>query len=850
MYSRDDLQIVISHGQSLSKGADGRDPVSTTPLFPGRVLGLGTSSSGNPTLVDLFARDSEVPIVSMLNTVATHFAQAGALAPTLVGAVTGESGRPLLPLYLSSSDRHGDVAGGLAATADGAFYYVRNAVGGSFDIYLNDHGAARLALSTLYEPNLFDPIESSLRKIKISADQAGLNITDKLVFSFIQGQSDSGNRAGVTYSTQLQMLVAKVDAVAESILAKPIETVSIIGQTRYPYPANEQFKFVATTSASYLGALEFPYQAEHPSSVQWRTGTITGPDRTHLNALGYNLLGQETGDVIYDVLTGRGNEDDFIRISDVTVSGARIIVRFSGLDGHLVRDDAIFTTAASGPPPPPNLGFSLSGNSGFTLVGAEITGTDEVTLTANRPISVELRLVLGTASAFGGTPLRDSVARQADNPFGVANLADAEIRKFAPAQSVALPVIVGGAGNDALVGKDGAEVLIGNLGNDTLSGMGGADVIYGGIGNDLIHGGDGNDTLYGGAGLNTLYGDDGDDLFVIVGPSAQADRMFGGSGFDTLRFEPPGGILTIDGLAPSGIEHLVTGGTAIQGRSSANVIDLSEFVMVTGPVIIRGLAGNDRITGTLVGDEIDGGSGTDQLSGGEGDDVFVIRNAEASSDLISGGGGTDTIRVAADSSTVTLARLTVDAEVFEGAGQKINGTSLANLLDFSTFSAVSGIRSISGLAGNDTLIGSLADDAIDGGIGNDTVTGGGGDDTITGGAGNDLLGGGSGADVFVFDQAPSRTRNYDVISDFETGQDRLMFNTAIFAALSPAADALIDASQFRLGAAAGDADDRLIYNQASGDLFYDADGVGVIAQIQFARLIGAPGLEASDILVA
>ena len=46
-----------------------------------------------------------------------------------------------------------------------------------------------------------------------------------------------------------------------------------------------------------------------------------------------------------------------------------------------------------------------------------------------------------------------------------------------------------------------------------------------------------------------------------------------------------------------------------------------------------------------------------------------------------------------------------------------------------------------------------------------------------------------------------------------------------------------------------DADDRIIYNQATGQLFYDADGNGAGAMIQFAVVSGAPPLGSADFMI-
>jgi hypothetical protein len=65
--------------------------------------------------------------------------------------------------------------------------------------------------------------------------------------------------------------------------------------------------------------------------------------------------------------------------------------------------------------------------------------------------------------------------------------------------------VIGGAGNDILIGDANDNVLTGNGGND---------ILVGGAGNDTLYGGDGRNLLIGGTGSDLLYGGSGDDLLI------------------------------------------------------------------------------------------------------------------------------------------------------------------------------------------------------------------------------------------------------------------------------------------------------------------------------------------------
>ena len=81
--------------------------------------------------------------------------------------------------------------------------------------------------------------------------------------------------------------------------------------------------------------------------------------------------------------------------------------------------------------------------------------------------------------------------------------------------------------------------------------------------------------------------------------------------------------------------------------------------------------------------------------------------------------------------------------------------------------------------------------------------------------------------------------NIDEITDFNVADDTVRLDDDIFSS-DLLANNSVAGSQFVIGAAALDAGDRIIYNSATGAVYYDSDGTGAAAQIQFAEL--SPGL--------
>jgi Ca2+-binding RTX toxin-like protein len=131
-------------------------------------------------------------------------------------------------------------------------------------------------------------------------------------------------------------------------------------------------------------------------------------------------------------------------------------------------------------------------------------------------------------------------------------------------------------------------------------------------------------------------------------------------------------------------------------------------------------------------------------------------------------------------------------------------------------------RTLSGRAGNDILIGSSSSEVLVGGVGNDTITSG------------------TGFDVIAYSLA---SEGQDTITDFNVFQDTLQVSAAGFGGGLIAGES-IAAAQFVLGTVATTASHRFIFNQPTGQLFFDVDGNGSSVQTLLATL--TPGLSLTE----
>ena len=294
---------------------------------------------------------------------------------------------------------------------------------------------------------------------------------------------------------------------------------------------------------------------------------------------------------------------------------------------------------------------------------------------------------------------------------------------------------------------------------------------------------DGNDTLIGSRGKDDLNG--GADNDLLIGGRG-ADFINGSEGIDTASYAG-----SVAGVAV----HLTTGlgkGGHAQGDKLINV---------------------ETLTGSRHNDVLDGDGNANTLNGGKGNDVLIGRGG---ADKLIGGGGIDTVNYAASAGGIGVA-----LAFHFGSGGDATGDQLFGI---------------------ENVIGSAFEDEIGGnGIAN-RLSGGKGDDLLAGRGGRDILTGGAGADHFLFDVNPDGSNNIVRITDFAHAIDKIELEPVNFQALGLA----FTPDEFRIGAAAKDASDRIIYNPVTGALIYDSNGSAPGHAVEFALVAPHLGLTLSD----
>ena len=401
-----------------------------------------------------------------------------------------------------------------------------------------------------------------------------------------------------------------------------------------------------------------------------------------------------------------------------------------------------------------------------------LAGTDRVTVNDMSGTDlVEMNVNLaGTLGGNAGDGAADVVIVNGTNGDDIISVVGAGTSVSVLGLPTRVNITASEGANDSLVvnalgGDDGVTatalpadviklIVDGGAGDDTLLGSQGADVFRGGDGDDFVFGDNGNDVAFLGAG---------DDVFQW-NPGDGNDTIEGQDGTDTMLF--------FGANIAENIDIAANGGRVLFVRDIANVtMDLDDVETIE----FRALGGADNI---VVGDL----SGTDvtridlDLRGPNGGG-----DGAADTVTVNGTQGADVFGAAGDAGGVNVFGLHTAVNIFfqEQANDRLtlNGLGGDDVIDASSLEADGIQLTMNGGLGDDVFFGSEGDDLINGGDGDDAAFMGAGDDTFVWNPGddNDILEGQDGFDTMLFNGA-NISENIDIAAN--GGRVRFFRNVA------------------------------------------------------------------------
>ena len=391
-----------------------------------------------------------------------------------------------------------------------------------------------------------------------------------------------------------------------------------------------------------------------------------------------------------------------------------------------------------------------------------------------------------------------------------------------------------------LTGNELANVLYGSFGDNALDGGAGADIMFGFTGDDVYYadhsgdvivenGGEGHDVLFVssdyalGAGASievivarhqsstaalALAGNEfAQAIYGSVGENAidgggGADVMFGLAGDDRYLVDDAGDIV----VEAAGEGHDSVSASVSYALASGSHVEVlaARFQASNSAIDLAGNELGNAIYGSVGDNRIDGGGGADILFGFAGDDSYFVD----AGDLI--------VEAAGEGQDVA----------FASGDFTLNAGSAVEII-VARYQSSSAPVALTGNELGQVIYGSVGSNVLDGG------------------GGTDFLMGFAGADTFAFTTALG-AGNVDYVLDFEAGLDKVALDDAVFAGLVAGS---LPPGAFRTGSAALDADDRILYDPATGALYFDPDGSGSGAAVQFAALQAGLPVSASDFTV-
>ena len=341
--------------------------------------------------------------------------------------------------------------------------------------------------------------------------------------------------------------------------------------------------------------------------------------------------------------------------------------------------------------------------------------------------------------------------------FGQGGAAQGAVYAFTPTGGVnSINRIIGGTGNDSLLGSagddyldggaGGSDSLDGGLGNNTLVGGGGTDRFYMGLGNDTIIGSNSVDFLYyqnSDAGVVINFDEVSRSFTNSLGQTLTVDaysgRGFAATANDQYSYAIGDYYTPVDGTSTS--MDTVYGARSHQTLLFSHSTDVRFFggsaadtvSSGTGNLQVEFSAGQDRYNG--------GGSGYNVVSSNTayGGQVNTVVYLDGTKDIDNNG--------QADHLQRNVASLTSGGEAYDGFmigwGNATQATA-ANLTLFKNFGH------LLGAGNNDILVGNDNANEINGRGGSNALYGYGGDDTIHAIEGANYIDGGDGRDMLNF----------------------------------------------------------------------------------------------------
>ena len=563
-----------------------------------------------------------------------------------------------------------------------------------------------------------------------------------------------------------------------------------------------------------------------------------------------------------DILNGGIDNDEFVYFSDTEIEAGESVNGGGGGGDAIIVEGGFF----------------------YDLAGVTISGVEALRLEGGFASLAGTQIGAGAITQVTGDASANEIS-----VFGAAvNLSGVTFSTWSDAADRI--AIFGTAGSDSLTGSGQADALSGGAGADTLNGGGGDDFFSYVSASDLAAG----ETINGGAGAA--------DQIFLSGSNIYNLALAAINGVEQLRFNSGASASLTGGQIGAGFITAITGSAFLDTLTvSGAAVNLSGVAFTTWTsgtdvITINGTAGADNLTGSSQNDTLIGFGGVDNMAGGTGDDRYFVDAAlDAVNELAGAGNGSDSIfatvsyTIALNVERLFLQGTAISATSRDGQNDYLYGNALNNILD-----GKSGTDNLNGGLGNDSYYvntsadvvneaagaGTLdtifaqssymiaanverlflidggnynasgrngQDDFLAGNAGNNIINGFSGNDTIRGGLGNDTLTGGAGLDIFQFLTEPNSAANRDVITDFNIADDTIQMDNAVYTLLG--ANGALAANLFRNLLTAQDADDRILYDQANGNLYYDTNGLTAGGVIHFAEVTNGLALTAADFVV-